>query len=88
MKVFYELSDLRSGNVMANYSREEDAWLALAEIARDQGLDQINELALLRFEDGHPVLVAMDEQLVFRALDLMRVCEGDESLPPAADEVA
>jgi hypothetical protein len=64
MSVFYQLLDVLSGNIVTEFETEEEAIAALCRVGRDHGLAEIDHLALLRFEDGHPSLVAMDDDLV------------------------
>src|SRR6266576_534365 len=59
--VFFQLMDTTSGNVIRDYDTEDDALDELRGVARNYGLDDIRSLALLKFEDGHPTLVAMDD---------------------------
>jgi len=64
MTVFFQLMDTTSGNVIRDYDTEDDALDELRGVARNYGLDEIRELALLRFEDGRPILVAMGNELI------------------------
>ena len=64
MTVFYELFDLATGNVIDDFATEEDALEALRAAACEHGLAAISDIALLRYEDGHPTLAAMERDLV------------------------
>jgi hypothetical protein len=66
MRVFFELFDLKSGNVIEDFETEHDAIAALVAAEREHGSQAIENIALLRFEDGHPLLVAMEQDLVDR----------------------
>jgi hypothetical protein len=66
------LFDLLSGNVITDYACESDAWTALREIAEDDGLEAIADLSLMRMRDGHPTLIAMEDELVRRVAHGMR----------------
>ena len=60
------LFDLRSGNIMEGFASEEDAWRALRDMAEEHGLEAIEDLSLLRMRDGHPTVIAMENELVRR----------------------
>jgi hypothetical protein len=62
--VFYELLDSASGNVLDDFDTEREALDALRLFLREHGSEALAELALLRFEDDHPTLVAMGSELV------------------------
>lgn len=64
MTVFFQLMDTTSGNVIRDYDTENEALDELRGVARSYGLEEIRGLALLKFEDGHPTLVAMDDELI------------------------
>jgi hypothetical protein len=66
MNVFFELFDLASGNLIEDFATEEEAIEALRLAERDHGPAAISDVALLRFDDGHPTLVAMEGELVER----------------------
>lgn len=66
MAVFFQLMDKTSGNVIRDYDTEDEALAELREVAQNYGPDDIRGLALLKFEDGHPTLVAMDDDLIAR----------------------
>jgi hypothetical protein len=68
MDTFFQLFDLASGNVMADYAREEDAWAELSQLAAEEGPEVLRDLGLLRFDHGQPSLVAMDNELIARVL--------------------
>lgn len=67
MSSCFQLLDLESGNVMADFARESDAWEALRQMAETYGREELKGLGLLRFENGSPSLIAMDDELVLRA---------------------
>ena len=66
MNVFFELFDLASGNVIEDFATEEEAVEVLRSAERDHGPEAICDIALLRFEDGHPTLIAMEDVLAER----------------------
>lgn len=63
------LLDLPSGNVITDFASERDAWDALLSWARDDGLDAIAGLSLMRIQDGDPTRIAMEDELVRRVAD-------------------
>ena len=69
MDVFYELFDLATGNVIDDFASEGDALEALREAEREHGPAGIGDVALLRYENGHPTLVAMEHDLVARVTE-------------------
>jgi hypothetical protein len=50
MNSFIELFDLLSGNVMANYASEDEAWDDLRQWAEESGIEELQGLSLLRME--------------------------------------
>jgi hypothetical protein len=62
------LYDLPSGNVITNFVSESDAWDALCQAAGDDGLESIENLSLLRIDNGKPTLIAMEDELVQRVV--------------------
>ncbi len=64
MDDFLELVDWSTGNVIAEFDSEEQALADLVAEARDYGFDGIESYALLRYQDGHPTLIAMEDDLV------------------------
>jgi hypothetical protein len=74
------LFDLLSGNVITDYACESDAWTALREIAEEDGLEAIADLSLMRMRDGHPTLIAMEDELVRRVTHEM----SQDALPSEA----
>lgn len=68
MKVFFELFDLETGNVIEDFETEQDAMDALIAAEREHGSQAIKNVALLRFDNGHPALVAMEQDLVDRVM--------------------
>lgn len=69
MNSSFILLDLVSGNVITDFPSECDAWDALRAWASDDGLAAIADLSLMRMEDGHPALIAMEDELVRRVAD-------------------
>jgi hypothetical protein len=69
MDVFYELFDLATGNVIDDFATEEDALEALRSTKHEHGSAAISEIALLRYDDGRPTLVAMEHDLVARVIE-------------------
>ena len=66
MNVSVILLDLPSGNVITDLASERDAWDALLRWARDDGLDALAGLSLMRIQDGAPTRIAMEAELVRR----------------------
>jgi hypothetical protein len=66
MPSFFELYDLRSGNVIASFASEDEAWDALRNAAREFGLEELEELALSHVQDDSVRLIAMDDDLARR----------------------
>ena len=66
MDTFIELFDLRSGNLMASFSTEQEAWEELRQMALAFGLEELNDLALSRMQNDHRTLIAMEDELVRR----------------------
>ena len=64
MDTYYELFDVSSGNVIEDYERERDAIDALIALVNKHGTGAIETFALTRMELGHPVLIAMQKDLV------------------------
>jgi hypothetical protein len=72
------LLDLPTGNIITDFASERDAWDALLSWARDDGLEAIAGLSLLRVQDGDPTLIAMEGDLVRRvAVELQDVDSRD-----------
>jgi len=63
---------LQSGNVITDFASERDAWDALLSWARDDGLDALAGLFLMRIQDGDPTRIAMDDELVRRVAAELR----------------
>jgi hypothetical protein len=63
---FFQLMDQSTGNVILEYDTEEAALVELREVARGAGRDEIRGLALLKFQDGRPALVAAGDELIAR----------------------
>ena len=64
MDRFYQLLDMTSGNLAAEFESEEEVIESLREVQKEDGDGPILELALFLFEDGHPTLVAKERDLV------------------------
>ena len=62
------LFDLVSGNFFSDFASEDEAWEELRRWAAESGPEELRGLALMRYLDGHPTLIAMEEDLVRRAL--------------------
>ena len=62
MDTYYQLFDLESGNLVADFAQEHDAWEALRSLEPDE----LHRLGLVRMEDDEVTLVAMDDDLVRR----------------------
>jgi hypothetical protein len=77
MNRLYILMDLVSGNVMADFASEGEAWAALRSWASDDGLAAIGDLSLMRIEQGEPMLVAMDAELVRRVAHDLAETDGE-----------
>lgn len=69
MDVFYELFDLATGNVIDDFATEDDALDALRDAEQEHGPHAISDVALLRYDDGHPTLVAMEHDLIARVTE-------------------
>lgn len=63
---YVELFDLRSGNVAANYTDENEAWAALRQTAIEFGLEEFEGYGLSQTRDGKDTLIAMEDDLVQR----------------------
>jgi hypothetical protein len=79
MDDYVELYDLRSGNLMANFDDEREAWEELRHMAVKFGLEQIEGLGLSQVRDGQDTLIAMEDDLVQRVA-------RELSLEPVASE--
>lgn len=64
MSVFFELLDTSSGNFVKDFETEREAFEALEAVGREYGREQLRGLALLCFQNGHPTLIARDDDLV------------------------
>jgi hypothetical protein len=64
MDVFFQLLDRSSGNVIKDYPSQEAALEELRRLGTEYGVEELRTLALLRFQDGQPSLVAMEDDLV------------------------
>ena len=80
MDAYVELYDLRSGNLMANFVDEREAWEKLRQTALEFGLEEIEGLGLSQFRDGQDTLIAMEDDIVRRvAHELNRETVASES---------
>jgi hypothetical protein len=64
MDAFFELIDLTSGNVIADFSDAGEALAALRRAADEHGLSAIGNLSLMRIDENEQSLVAMQDALV------------------------
>lgn len=62
MESYYQLFDVESGNLIAEFAHEQEIWEALRPLERDE----LFRLGLVRMEDEEVTLVAMDDDLVRR----------------------
>lgn len=62
MDTFYQLFDLESGNLIAEFAQEHEAWDALRTLEPDE----LSRLGLVRMDGEDVTLVAMDDELVRR----------------------
>ena len=83
MHSYFELFDLRSGNVITDFACERDAWGWLRQAATEFGLEELNDLALSHMQNGHPTLIAMDEALVRRVAGEIDQAGNDVSSHPS-----
>ena len=73
------LLDLPSGNVMSDFATEREAWEALRSWARDDGLRAIADLSLMRIQQGDPIVIAMEDELVHRVARDLHEADNDVS---------
>ncbi len=64
MNIFFQLWDITTGNLVTEFSTEDEAIAALSGIQADAGDEPLLEYALFRFHDDHPTLVAKATDLV------------------------
>ena len=62
MDTCFQLFDLKSGNLIADFAQEHEAWDAL----RSLDPDEVHRLGLVRMDDEDVTLVAMEDELVRR----------------------
>ena len=60
----FQLWDITTGNLVTEFDSEDEAIEALSSVQADDGDDPLLELALFRFQDGRPTLVAKASDLV------------------------
>ena len=78
MDVYVELYDLRSGNLMATFADEREAWEDLRRMALKFGLDEIGGLGMAQIRGDDSTLIAMEDELVRRVASELRQAD-DES---------
>jgi len=64
MSRFFQLLDVITGNVVTEFNSERETIEALRHVQAEEGDGPLLELALFRFEDEHPSLIAKQEGLV------------------------
>ena len=64
MRFYFEIFDLVSGNVVDIYANEREAVDALLEVARVQGVVEIERFALTHEQGSNSRLIAMQDDLV------------------------
>jgi hypothetical protein len=65
MEPYFQLFDMESGNLLAEFAQEHEAWEALQSLAPGD----LHRLGLVRMEDNAVTLVAMEDELVRRVHD-------------------
>lgn len=66
----YELLDLDSGNVIADFACADDALAAMQRVAERDGWPSVSNLSLMRVQDDEQRVMAMREHLVEMARSL------------------
>jgi hypothetical protein len=66
MSSYVELWCFRSGNMVATFASEREAWDWLQQVAMEFGLEELHDLGLSYTHEGESVLIAMDDDLVQR----------------------
>lgn len=66
----YELLDLDSGNVIADFACADDALAAMQRVAERDGWPFVSNLSLMRVQDDEQRVMAMREHLVEMARSL------------------
>lgn len=92
MNGFFQLLDVTTGNVVTEFPSEDEVIKALSGVQIDDGDEPLLELALFRFQDGRPTLVAKERDLVAyvaRARKRMglRVMQDDSISPKGSHEI-
>jgi hypothetical protein len=64
MSVFFQVIDRTSGNVVKDYETEAAALDELGAVVRAHGIDEVQDFALLMFEEGVPTKAAMGDELM------------------------
>ena len=64
MNAFFQLWDTTSGNLVTEFESEQEATEALYQVLSEDGANPLLEWALLKFQEGHPSLVAKGSDLV------------------------
>ena len=72
MDTFFELIDLGSGNVLADFADIDEALAALLRTAERHGQPAIRNLSLMRIEGDDQSLVAMQDPLADMVEDYAR----------------
>jgi hypothetical protein len=63
MNDYFEIIDLKSGNVIGGYESEDEALASLRRFLYTHGRSAITEFSLMRITDDDQVLVAMQDDL-------------------------
>ena len=85
MNDFFQLWDRTTGNLVTEFESEDEAIETLWELQSEDGDGPLLELALVRFQDDRPTVVAKENDLVVyvarseRRRDNLRVLEGARS---------
>lgn len=66
----YELLDLDSGNIIADFACADDALAAMQRVAKRDGWPSVSNLSLMRVQDDEQRVMAMREHLVEMARSL------------------
>jgi hypothetical protein len=64
MTTFFQLWDTTTGNLVTEFDSEDEAIETLCSIRDKDGDETLLELALVRFQDDRPTLVAKEGALV------------------------
>ncbi len=80
MDTFFELLDLGSGNVLADFADIDEVLAALRRTAERHGQPAIRNLSLMRIEGDDQFLVAMQDQLADFVEDFTRSTTSSSSV--------